>query len=71
MEPSNNRRRLGVVVGLDRAAVGGVALGLALYVMPFWPEERLRWAFWLTLISTLLHVYTSHSRSSVESQRNA
>ena len=50
------------IVTLDRAALGGLALGLALYVMPLWPEGRLRPAFWLTLLSTLLHVYTSHKR---------
>jgi hypothetical protein len=55
------------MVGLDRAAIGGLALGLAMYVMPFWREGRLRWAFWLTLVSTLLHVYTSHQRSKVAS----
>jgi hypothetical protein len=51
------------MVILDRAALGGIALGLATYVMPLWREGRLRWAFWLTLGSTLLHVYTSHKRS--------
>jgi len=61
---SNSRHGSRVIVGLDRAAIGGVALGLGVYVMPFWPEGRLRWAFWLTLLSTLLHVYTSHARSS-------
>jgi hypothetical protein len=43
--------------------IAGLVLGLAMYVMPFWPEGRLRWAFWLTLVSTLLHMYTSHERS--------
>lgn len=37
--------------------------GLALYVMPFWAEGRLRAAFWLTLLATLLHIYTSHKRA--------
>ena len=50
------------IVTLDRVALGGLALGLALYVMPFWREGRLRPALWLTLLSTLLHVYTSHKR---------
>jgi hypothetical protein len=50
------------IVTLDRVALGGLALGLALYVMPFWREGRLKPAFWLTLLSTLLHVYTSHRR---------
>ena len=38
-------------------------LGLVLYVMPFWPEGRLRWALWLTLVATVLHVFTSHRRA--------
>ena len=46
---------------LDRAALAGLALGLALYVLPLWREGRLRFAFWLTLVSTLLHIYTSHA----------
>ena len=37
--------------------------------MPLWREGRLRWAFWLTLFSTLLHVYTSHGRGKVETSR--
>ena len=53
------------IVLLDRAALGGLALGLALYVLPFWREGRLRPALWLTLVATLLHVYTSHKRASV------
>jgi hypothetical protein len=48
---------------LDRTALGALLLGLLLYVVPFWREGRLRWAFWITLGSTLLHVYTSHARS--------
>jgi hypothetical protein len=51
------------IVALDRAALIGLALGLALYVLPFWREGRLRPAFWVTLASTLLHVYTSHKRA--------
>ena len=50
--------------GLDRAALVGLTVGLALYVMPVWREGRLRPAFWITLLSTLLHVFTSHARSS-------
>jgi hypothetical protein len=53
-----------IVVWLDRAAIAGLALGLTLYVMPLWPEGRLRWAFWSTLIATALHIYTSHARSA-------
>lgn len=47
---------------LDRVALGGLALGLAGYVMPAWAEGRLKWAFWLTLSSTVLHMFTSHRR---------
>jgi hypothetical protein len=45
---------------LDRAALGGLVVGLGLYVMPFWAEGRLRVALWLTLAATILHVFTSH-----------
>jgi hypothetical protein len=51
---------------LDRVALGALGAGLALYVMPWWREGRLSSAFWLTLVATLLHVYTSHRRSSIE-----
>jgi len=50
----------------DRVALGGLALGLLLYVLPFWREGRLRPAFWITLLSTLLHVYTSRQRGKGE-----
>jgi len=46
----------------DRVALGGLALGLALYVLPFWREGRLRPAFWITFLSALMHVYTSRRR---------
>lgn len=55
------------MVLLDRIALVGLAIGMTLYVLPFWEESRLRWAFWLTLFSTVLHVYTSHRRGSAES----
>ena len=48
-------------------ALVGLTMGMALYVLPFWAEGRLRWAFWLTLFSTLAHLYTSHRRGSAES----
>ena len=54
------------IVVLDRVALGGLALGLALYVMPFWREGRLRPAFWITLVSALLHVYTSRQSGKGE-----
>jgi hypothetical protein len=63
---SNSKPGHRFILGLDRTAIGGLAVGLAMYVLPFWREGRLRWAFWLTLISTLLHVYTSHERSEDE-----
>jgi hypothetical protein len=53
-------------VQLDRLALSGLAVGLLTYVMPFWPEGRLRVAFWVTLLSTLLHVYTSHQKRPIE-----
>jgi hypothetical protein len=52
-----------LIVDLDRLAIGGLVLGLAIYVMPLWSEGRLRWAFWTTLVAAVLHVYTSHRRS--------
>jgi hypothetical protein len=45
---------------LDRLALGGIALGLSAYVLPVWSEGRLRWAFWITFLFTVLHVFTSH-----------
>lgn len=62
MGPSNSSPADRLIVALDRLAIGGLVSGLALYVMPWWPEGRLRWALWLTLGSTLLHIYTSHQR---------
>jgi hypothetical protein len=66
LEPSNNSHHARFIARLDRSALGALLLGLLLYVVPFWREGRLRWAFWLTLGSTLLHVYTSHARSESE-----
>lgn len=63
MEPSSSN---GWIVPLDRAALGALALGLGLYVMPWWAEGRLRAAFWVTLAATVLHVYTSHKRAGGE-----
>jgi hypothetical protein len=51
---------------LDRVALCALAVGLFLYVMPWWREGRLAAAFWLTLVATLLHVYTSHGRARSE-----
>ena len=52
------------IVRLDRAVLCALGVGLGLYVLPFWREGRLRPALWLTLVATLLHVYTSHKRAS-------
>jgi hypothetical protein len=60
---ASKRQRVGLIRLADHAALGGLALGLVLYVMPLWTEGRLRWAFWLTLTSTVLHVFTSHARA--------
>jgi hypothetical protein len=49
---------------LDRLALAGIALGLVLYVMPWWNDGRLRWAFWLTLLATLLHTFTSRAAAA-------
>lgn len=47
---------------LDTAALAGVGAGLCLYVLPLPFPGALRMGFWLTLASTLLHIYTSSSR---------
>jgi hypothetical protein len=57
---SNSSHDTRFIVFLDRAVLAGLGVGLALYIMPFWRQGRLRCAFWVTLISTLLHIYTSH-----------
>jgi hypothetical protein len=57
-----------MIVALDRVALGGLTLGLVLYVMPWWSEGRLRVALWLTLGATLLHVFTSHARGGSEAE---
>jgi hypothetical protein len=62
--PSSSSGGARFIVLFDRAAVCGLAAGLALYVLPFWREGRLRAAFWVTLVSTLLHIYTSHKRTT-------
>lgn len=46
--------------------MSGLVVGLALYVVPFWPQGRLQPAFWITFVATLLHVYTSHKRAASE-----
>ena len=63
MGRSSSRRGIVLALALDRWALGGLALGIALYVMPFWREGRLRVALWVTLLSTLLHTFTSRERA--------
>jgi hypothetical protein len=58
------------IVHLDRAALGALAVGLALYVLPIWRQGRLRPAFWITLVATLLHVYTSHKRGAMAARED-
>jgi hypothetical protein len=62
--PRAGRDGAGIESALDRAALAGLALGLALYVMPWWSEGRLRWAFWLTLVSTLANVWVTHRQGA-------
>ena len=63
MARTSNRRW---IVTADRVALVGLALGLVLYVMPAWREGRLRLAFWVTLLSTVFHIYTSHKRAGID-----
>jgi hypothetical protein len=65
LERSSNSQEeapVGLIGWLDRLALGGLALGLVGYALPFWHDGRLTYVFWLTLTATLLHVYTSHAR---------
>jgi hypothetical protein len=50
----------------DRLVLGCLGLGLVLYVIPWWNDSRLRVAFWLTLVATVLHIFTSHRRANSE-----
>lgn len=54
------------IILADWMALIGLGVGLALYVMPWWNDGRLRVAFWLTLLATVLHVFTSHRRADSE-----
>lgn len=49
---------------LDRIAVAALVVGLTLYVMPSWHEGRLKWAFWATLLATVLHTFTSRKAAT-------
>lgn len=48
------------IVRMDRFALGGLALGIGLCVFPF-PEGTLKFGFWITLLFTVFHIYTSHA----------
>lgn len=43
----------------DKMAQIGMALGLVLIFQPYW-HGGLKWGFFVTLASTLLHIITSH-----------
>jgi hypothetical protein len=47
-------------VWLDRAALAGLAIGIGLCVLPF-GEGALRLGFFITLVFTILHIYSSHA----------
>ena len=44
----------------DRLVLGGMALSLATLLQPWW-AEGFRVGFFGTLITTVLHVWTSHA----------
>lgn len=48
---------------LDRVAISGMMLSVAVLLQPWW-AGGLRAGFFGSLVFTLLHVYTSHARSS-------
>ncbi len=50
--------RLGVLQWLDRAALGGIALGFLLVFQPW--GGTLRSGFFVTAFATILHIVTSH-----------
>ncbi len=55
MAPSNSSP----LAQLDRALFGGMALGTALMLLPWW-GGALRAGFFLTLACTLLEIVTGH-----------
>lgn len=44
---------------LDKTAQAGMAMGVALMLQPWW-GQGLQYGFFVTAISTLLHILTSH-----------
>jgi len=54
-----------MLVQLDRALFGGMALGTALMLAPWW-DGALRAGFFLTLACTVLEIVTGHLLPSGE-----
>lgn len=48
---------------LDRVALGGMILSVAVLLQPWW-AGGLRAGFFGSLLFTVLHIYTSHARSN-------
>lgn len=48
-----------VWTALDRIARSGMVVGAALMLQPWW-RDGLRWGFWVTALTTVLHIVTSH-----------
>ncbi len=48
---------------LDRLAISGMMLSVVIMLQPWW-AGGLRAGFFGSLVFTLLHIYTSHARSS-------
>lgn len=61
MAQSSNNAQVPTIVWLDRFALGGIALGIALYVLPLTEGGTLKAGFWITFAFTILHIYTSHA----------
>lgn len=65
MEPSSSSSPAGpakktpVAAWLDRAALAGLGVGFALYMLPL-GDWALRWGFFITLLFTIFHIFTSH-----------
>ena len=56
MAPSRNRK---LWRALDRAALAGIAAGIAMLVQPWW-AGGFRIGFFVTLAATVFHIVTSH-----------
>lgn len=58
--------RLSRASKVDRIALTAIGLGLALYVLPWWPTGALKVGFWFTFVGTLLHIYSSAAVASAQ-----